>query len=80
MPRPRAIRGDDGVAEPGDGVVPILLDVGGRRLKVVGLVATAKHVIEELQVPGAPTLMTAFVVPPPSWITPLRPRATGMLD
>jgi hypothetical protein len=56
--------------EPGDGVVPILKEVATKRLKVVGtgfyitrygLVATAKHVLEDLRAPDAPILLTGFV-------------------
>ncbi len=71
MPRPVALRGDGQPIEPGDGVVPILQEVGTKRLKVVGtgfyitrygLVATAKHVIEELKVPGELKLLPGFVL------------------
>ena len=56
MSRPAAFRGDGKPIDPGSGVVPMLLEVGPKRLKVVGtgfyitrygLVATAKHVIED---------------------------------
>jgi hypothetical protein len=69
--RPRALRGDGHPIEPGDGVVPVLQEVGFKQLKVVGtgfyitrygLVATAKHVIEELKTPGELTLQTGFVL------------------
>jgi hypothetical protein len=54
--QPRLTRGDGQDIHAGEGVVPILLEIEPRRLKVVGtgfyitrygLVATAKHVIEE---------------------------------
>lgn len=69
--RPRALRGDGHPIEPGDGVVPVLQEVGFKQLKVVGtgfyitrygLVATAKHVIEELKTPGELTLQTGYVL------------------
>jgi len=71
MSRPIALRGDGQPIEPGDGVVPILQEVGVKRLKVVGmgfyitrygLVATAKHVIEELKAPDELKLRPGFVL------------------
>jgi S1-C subfamily serine protease len=71
MSKPRALRGDGQLIEPGDGVVPILQEVGFKRLKVVGtgfyitrygLVATAKHVIEEMRMPGEVRLLPGFVL------------------
>lgn len=56
--------------DPGDAIVPILKEVDRKRLKVVGtgfyitrygLVATAKHVIEDLKAEDALTLGTGFV-------------------
>jgi hypothetical protein len=70
MSRPTAVRGDGVAIEPGDGVVPILKEVGRKRLKVVGtgfyitrygLVATARHVLEDLRTPDALNLLTSFV-------------------
>jgi len=71
MSRPAALRGDGQPIEPGDGVVPILQEVGFKRLKVVGtgfyitrygLVATAKHVIEELRAADELKLLPGFVL------------------
>lgn len=71
MSRPVALRGDGRLIEPGDGVVPILQEVGVKRLKVVGtgfyitrygLVATAKHVIEELKDTDELKLLPGFVL------------------
>jgi trypsin-like peptidase len=68
---PVAMRGTGQPIEPGVGVVPILQEVGPKRLKVVGtgfyitrygLVATAKHVVEELQVPNELKLVPGFVL------------------
>lgn len=69
--RPQALRSDGQPIEPGDGVVPILQEVSSKRLKVVGtgfyitrygLVATAKHVVEELQMPDELRLRPGFVL------------------
>ena len=71
MSRPVATRADGRPISPGDGVVPILQEVGGKRLTVVGtgfyitrygLVATAKHVVEELKAPDGLTLVKGFVL------------------
>jgi hypothetical protein len=71
MSRPAALRGDGQSIEPGDGVVPILQEIGVKRLKVIGtgfyitrygLVATAKHVIEELKAPDELKLLSGFVL------------------
>ena len=71
MSKPRALRGGGQPIEPGDGVVPILQEVGSKRLKVVGtgfyitrygLVATAKHVVEEMRMPEELQLLPGFIL------------------
>ena len=89
MSRPAALRGDGQPIEPGDGVVPILQEVGLKRLKVVGtgfyitrygLVATAKHVIEELKAPGELRLLPGFVLRGARRIKAYWPSATASVS
>ncbi len=71
MLRPAAFRGDGQLIDPGDAIVPILKEVGPKCLKVVGtgfyitcygLLATAKHVIEDLKPPEGLTLLPSFAL------------------
>lgn len=71
MSNPLAIRGDGKIMDPADCIVPILREVGYKLLKVVGtgfyitrygLVATAKHVVEDLQAGKSLTLSPSLVL------------------
>ena len=66
----RSLRGDGAPIHPGTGIVPILKEVGTKRLSVIGtgfyitrygLVATAKHVVEDLTDDGK-SLTPSFVL------------------
>src|SRR5581483_10751943 len=68
---PRSLRADGLPIHPGTGILPIVKEVGLGRLLVVGtgfyitrygLVATAKHVIDDLVLPDGVTIGPAFVV------------------
>lgn len=71
MSSPIALRGDGQIINPGDAIVPILREVGPKQLKVVGtgfyitrygLVATAKHVVEDLRAGDSLTLDLSFAL------------------
>jgi hypothetical protein len=68
---PLARTGDARSIEPGAGIVPILKELPGKRLKVIGaglyvtrygLFVTARHVLEELVNWGAMTLGIVYVL------------------
>jgi hypothetical protein len=68
---PSAKRGDGQLINPGDGVVPILKEVGYRQLAVIGtgfyltrygLFVTAKHVLEALAEKDGGKLVPSFVL------------------
>jgi hypothetical protein len=70
MREPTARRGDGPPVHPGEGVVPIMKEIGVRQLKIVGtgfwitrygLLATAKHVVEDLVDDVGSSLGTAYV-------------------
>lgn len=67
---PIAQRGDGQLIHPGDGVVPVMKEVGEKRLSIIGtgfyitrygLFLTAKHVLEELAAEDGASLLKAFV-------------------
>jgi hypothetical protein len=68
--KPFTVRGDGEIIHPGDGVVPVLKEVGWKRLSVVGtgfyvtrygLFITAGHVLEELKSSDGTTMVSSFV-------------------
>jgi hypothetical protein len=67
---PKTLRGDGQPLLPGEGVVPILKEIGDRRLSIVGtgfyvtrygLLVTAKHVLEVLAAGDETSLLPSFV-------------------